>query len=228
MENDYLCPVFPCRGGSPKWNTNLQARLSYHSSIHQKGNFYGKAFKSIEKEFLIRKFKGNSKVKLSDFCRANNVETSFRSGLKQYEEAGMGVGRADALNEHTLRGIDKTRRGISEKSYVSRIENEQLKKNIWWGRTRMGKRVCSFKKEEFKIVDILIARVSLSRISARWWEIRRSGYYRLLRRDSSVRSIFSSWWVWLRTQEHPIQWLQVGGGVHKNQFTVEYQRQFLL
>ena len=42
----------------------------------------------LEKEFLIRKFKGNSKVKLSDFCRANNVsETSFKKWLKQYEEA---------------------------------------------------------------------------------------------------------------------------------------------
>ena len=37
----------------------------------------------LEKEFLIRKFKGNSKVKLGDFCRANNVsETSFKKWLK--------------------------------------------------------------------------------------------------------------------------------------------------
>ena len=44
----------------------------------------------LEKEFLIRKFKGNSKVKLGDFCRANNVsETSFKKWLKQYEEAGI-------------------------------------------------------------------------------------------------------------------------------------------
>ena len=45
----------------------------------------------LEKEFLIRKFKGNSKVKLGDFCRANNVsETSFKKWLKQYEEADHG------------------------------------------------------------------------------------------------------------------------------------------
>ena len=52
----------------------------------------------LEKEFLIRKFKGNSKVKLGDFCRANNVsETSFKKWLKQYEEAGIeGLARADA------------------------------------------------------------------------------------------------------------------------------------
>ena len=44
----------------------------------------------LEKEFLIRKFKGNSKVKLGDFCRANNVsETSFKKWQKQYEEAGI-------------------------------------------------------------------------------------------------------------------------------------------
>ena len=40
--------------------------------------FMAKHLNPLEREFLIRKFKGNSKVKLGDFCRANNVsETSF-------------------------------------------------------------------------------------------------------------------------------------------------------
>ena len=62
----------------------------------------------LEKEFLIRKFKGNSKVKLSDFCRANNVsETSFKKWLKQYEEAGIeGLARADAEIGNNLTPVE--------------------------------------------------------------------------------------------------------------------------
>ena len=51
----------------------------------------------LEKEFLIRKFKGNSKVKLSDFCRANNVsETSFKKWPDQriVERRKMGPGES--------------------------------------------------------------------------------------------------------------------------------------
>ena len=34
--------------------------------------------------------------------------------------------------------------------------------------------------------------------------------------------------IYAYISETPYTWLQVGGGVHKSQFTVEYQRQFLL
>lgn len=88
----------------------------------------------LEKEFLIRKFKGNSKVKLGDFCRANNVsETSFKKWLKQYEEAGIeGLARADAEIGNILpEGIDKTKEGISEKSYACVLRMNGSKKNIW-------------------------------------------------------------------------------------------------
>lgn len=86
---------------------------------------------ATEKEFLIRKFKGNSKVKLSDFCRANNVsETSFKKWLKQYEEAGIeGLARADAEIGNILpEGIDKTKEGYKREILRLRIENERLKK----------------------------------------------------------------------------------------------------
>ena len=97
----------------------------------------------LEKEFLIRKFKGNSKVKLGDFCRANNVSgTSFKKWMKQYEEAGIeGLARADAEIGNILpEGVDKTKEGYKREILRLRIENERLKKNIWRGRTRMGKR----------------------------------------------------------------------------------------
>ena len=88
----------------------------------------------LEKEFLIRKFKENSKVKLGDFCRANNVsETSFKKWLKQYEEAGIeGLARADAEIGNILpEGIDKIKEGYKREILRLRIENERLKKNIW-------------------------------------------------------------------------------------------------
>ena len=62
----------------------------------------------LEKEFLIRKFKGNSKVKLGDFCRANNVSGTY-----------------------FLRALTKPRRGISEKSYACVLRMNGSKKNIW-------------------------------------------------------------------------------------------------
>lgn len=73
----------------------------------------------------------NSKVKLSDFCRANNVsETSFKKWLKQYEEAGIeGLARADAEIGNILpEGIDKTKEGYKREILRLRIENERLKK----------------------------------------------------------------------------------------------------
>ena len=60
--------------------------------------------------------------------------------------------------------------------------------------------------------------------------VSRSGYYKWLRREPSSREINREFMVGVVEDihsEHPTR-LQVGGGVHKNQFTVEYQRQFLL
>ena len=79
----------------------------------------------LEKEFLIRKFKGNSKVKLSDFCRANNVsETSFK---KWRGWLILMLRRRTNL----LRALTKPRRGISEKSYACVLRMNGSKKNIW-------------------------------------------------------------------------------------------------
>ena len=71
----------------------------------------------LEKEFLIRQFKSNPRIKLSDFCQSNNVsEAAFRKWLKQYEEV---------LPE----GIDRTEEAYKREILKLRIENERLKKN---------------------------------------------------------------------------------------------------
>ena len=59
----------------------------------------------LEKEFLIRQFKLNGRIKLSDFCTLNNVsDAAFRKWLKQYEEGGL-EGLARALSESDLENV---------------------------------------------------------------------------------------------------------------------------
>ena len=85
----------------------------------------------LEKAFLIRTFKGNPKVKLGEFCRADNVsETSFKKWLQQCEEAGIeGLDGTDAEIGNILpEGIDKTKEGYKREILRLRIENERLKK----------------------------------------------------------------------------------------------------
>lgn len=71
----------------------------------------GKHLNPLEKEFLIRKFKSNSLIKLSEFCTVNNIsDTTFRKWLRQYDEGGLeGLARAEAeLKDVLPDGIDRT------------------------------------------------------------------------------------------------------------------------
>ena len=86
----------------------------------------------LEKEFLIRKFKGNQRVKLSDFCTANNIsDAAFRRWLKLYDEGGLeALARADAEVQQVLPdGVDRTEEAYRREIIRLRIENERLKKN---------------------------------------------------------------------------------------------------
>ena len=86
----------------------------------------------LEKEFLIRKYKENFRIKLPDFCRVNNVsDAAFRRWLKQYEEGGLeGLARADAeIQEILPEGVDRTEESYKREIMRLRIENERLKKN---------------------------------------------------------------------------------------------------
>lgn len=46
----------------------------------------------LEKEFLIRQYKSNQKIKLSDFCTANHIsDGAFKKWLKQYDKVDWKV-----------------------------------------------------------------------------------------------------------------------------------------
>lgn len=86
----------------------------------------------LEKEFLIRTFRGNQTIKVNDFCDKNGVSVSaFKKWLKQYEEGGLeGLARADAEVGAVLpEGIDRTEEAYKREILKLRIENERLKKN---------------------------------------------------------------------------------------------------
>lgn len=45
--------------------------------FYQKGvNIMGKHYNPLEKEFLIRNYRSNTRIKVGDFCDANNVSDS--------------------------------------------------------------------------------------------------------------------------------------------------------
>lgn len=97
----------------------------------------------LEKEFLIRQYKSNPRIKLSDFCEMNHIsDGAFKKWLKQYEEGGLeGLARADAeIREVLPEGIDRTEEAYKREILKLRIENERLKKTIQFGRTRLGNR----------------------------------------------------------------------------------------
>ena len=86
----------------------------------------------LEKEFLIRQYKSNQKIKLSDFCTVNHIsDSAFKNWLKQYDEGGLeGLARADSeIREVLPEGIDKTEESYKREILRLRIENERLKKN---------------------------------------------------------------------------------------------------
>ncbi len=97
----------------------------------------------LEKEFLIRQYKSNPRIKLRDFCEANHVsDGAFKKWVKQYEEGGLeGLARADAeLKDVLPEGIDRTEEAYKREIMRLRIENERLKKTILFGRTKLGNR----------------------------------------------------------------------------------------
>lgn len=50
----------------------------------------GKHLNPLEKELLIRQYRGDDKVRLYDFCLANNIAmNSFRTWMRQYDSGGL-------------------------------------------------------------------------------------------------------------------------------------------
>lgn len=92
----------------------------------------GKHLNPLEKELLIRRFKGNPRIKVYDFCVANDIsEAAFRKWMKQYEAAGLeGLARQNAEFKDLLpEGSDLTLEGYKREVIKLRIENERLKKS---------------------------------------------------------------------------------------------------
>ena len=97
----------------------------------------------LEKEFLIHKYKNNPKIKMTDFCTANEVSiTSLKKWIKQYDEGGLeGLARADSeFMEILPEGLDRTEEAYKREILKLRIENERLKKIILSKQTRLGNR----------------------------------------------------------------------------------------
>ena len=109
--------------------------MEYHKGEYSTGEefaFMSKHLNPLEKEFLIRQYRSNLRIKMSDFCEANHVSTgAFQKWMKQYEEGGLeGLARADSEIKDVLpEGIDRTEEAYKREILKLRIENERLKKN---------------------------------------------------------------------------------------------------
>ena len=104
-----------------------------------------------KKVFLIRSYRSNARIKLIDFCLANNVsDSSFKKWLKQYDEGGLeSLARADADFGAVLpEGIDRTEESYKREIMKLRIENERLKNLHSVDERKWGKGICTFKAEQ--------------------------------------------------------------------------------
>lgn len=146
----------------------------------------------LEKEFLIRQYKSNYRIKMSDFCEANRISTgAFQKWIKQYDEGGLeGLARADSEIKDVLpEGIDRTEESYKREILKLRIENERLKKKLcraddgYWGAG-----VHSFKAEEFEIVELLSRDYEVQELCS-LMGVSRSGYYKWRKRDKSTRDL---------------------------------------
>ena len=119
-------------GHSPERRRQLSAVRISPNLIYRKGETFMAHLNPLEKEFLIRQFKLNGRIKLSDFCTLHNVsDAAFRKWLKQYEEGGLeGLARADSEFKEVLPdGLDRTEEAYKREILRLRIENERLKKS---------------------------------------------------------------------------------------------------
>ena len=95
----------------------------------------------LEKEFLIKQYKGNPKLKMQEFCDKVGITTSsLRKWIKQYDEMGLeGLARADAeIKEILPEGIERTEETYKREILKLRIENERLKKNYIVQKNEVG------------------------------------------------------------------------------------------
>ncbi len=98
----------------------------------------------IQKEFLIRQYRSNPNITMSDFCYANNVSKgAFRKWMEQYEQEGLeGLVRATKSVEDVLPdGVERTEENYKREILKLRIENERLKKNYIVEKSETGEQL---------------------------------------------------------------------------------------
>ena len=103
----------------------------------------GKHLNPLEKEFLIRQYKSNPRLKMRDYCETNSISVgAFQKWMKQYNEGGLeGLARADSeIREILPEGIDRTEESYKREILKLQIENERLKKTIPCRRRILGNR----------------------------------------------------------------------------------------
>lgn len=84
----------------------------------------------LEKELLIRLYRSNPGIRLSGFCRADNVsEAAFKTWLKKYDAEGLsGPYRSKKTPGLLPDGVDETGEGLRRELIRTRIEPERLKR----------------------------------------------------------------------------------------------------
>ncbi len=117
-----------------------------------------KQLNALEKEFLIKRFKERTDVKISDFCEVNGISVSaFKKWLSIYNEEGL-EGLNKGKNRHGKdnlpilpEGIEHTEENYKREILKLRIENERLKKNYIVQTTENGETVfVRLKDKNFK------------------------------------------------------------------------------
>lgn len=94
----------------------------------------GKQLNTLEKEFLIRRFRDNPNISITDFCDANGItKESLRKWMKLYDEKGIEglycmMDRIQAT--HLLpEGLEENAENYKRQLIRMTIENERLKKS---------------------------------------------------------------------------------------------------
>lgn len=84
----------------------------------------------LEKELLIKLYRRNPDVRLSDFCRANDVsDAAFKTWLKKYDAEGLaGLYRSKKTPSMLPEGVDENEENLRRELIRTRIELERLKK----------------------------------------------------------------------------------------------------
>ena len=109
-----------------------------------------KRLNPLEKEFLILRYKGNTSVKMADFCEANNISiTAFKQWLDIYNTEGIaGLAKGKDLPSILPEGMEETTENYKREILKLRIELERTKKNYTVETSETGEKIFKPLKEK--------------------------------------------------------------------------------